>query len=514
LLGGHEPFRDLREINMTNNNNQIIGVSECIVNAMDLLESAKILFRENKFNPAYHLAALALEEIGKSELILIHQISPKEDSKEWSENQLGDHVKKLFWSFFGSLFGNQKLTNELLENTKGLAQHIHDTRLKGLYVDLKDGILSIPQNLDYKAGSEKLIGFVESRLNEKIVKNKYTEYENDSILLPWFLKATDDSEKRKFIRGNKSMEKLVELGDVRKWIGWLKNEYDNADEESRKLLVQELQKQTPKNEYYTPKWKVKFRLYSDSHSIKQKNLNEWNKFTDWIKLTAVSDKNHKNEILVDVISPKVVKIDGVFKHCWYVARVFTVSINMGSLGFFWWDLPKFRNKYYENAFDMENRSEFSMEIHPSLKIDWKKDVLTENDLKNIAICYTQILKMGLDGNKDNSLNYYFGGLTYLGLNDLNYRCEDQSYINFYLCLKKALNYYGLWKPKENYYDIFYKTLKGLGLLKKDIDELFEFGENILKKKSNEVKITLEEVASMKIVCDAFYIKKFSSLFKK
>ncbi|MBM3713551.1 MAG: AbiV family abortive infection protein [Actinobacteria bacterium] len=499
---------------MSSEKKNIVGVKECIYNAIDLLESSKILFNNNKYHAAYHLATVALEEIGKSELILIHQLAPKEGAKEWTENQLDDHVKKLFWSFFGTLFGNKKLTTELLENTKGLAQHIHDTRLKGLYVDIIEGVVSFPQNLDYKSECEKLLHIVESRLNLKLEENKYSTYENDSILLPWFLKATDDQEKRKFIIGSKSKEKLAELGDTREWIGWLKNEYDKADEESRKLLEKELALQIPNDEENIPKWKVKFRLYSDSHSIKQKNLNEWNKYRSWIQLTAVSDKKHKNEILVDIIAPKVVKVDRVFMHCWYVARLFTVSLNIGSLGFFWWDLPKFRNKYYEKAFDIENNAEIRMEIRPSLKIDWRKDILTENDMKNIAICYSQILKMGLNNDENNPMNFYFGGLTFLGLNDLNYRCENQSFINFYLCLKNALTFYGIWNSTDNYYDVFYETLKSLGLLKKDIVELYDYGEKLLEKKSNEVKITLEEVGSMKIVCDAFFIKRFRSQLKK
>ena len=229
--------------------------------------------------------------------------------------------------------------------------------MKGIYVDLIDGNISAPQDFDFKDQSEKLINLVETRLKIQIEENKYTSYKNDSTTLPWFLKATDDTEKRKFILGSESMGKLAELGNARDWINWLKNKYDKADEESRKLLERELSKQVSNDEKDIPKWRVKFRLYSDSHSVRQKSLNEWNKFNSWIQLTAVSDRRHKNEILVDVISPMKVTIQNVFLHSWYVARVFTLSLNMGLLGFFWWNLPNNTNKYYESAFDIE-KSEF------------------------------------------------------------------------------------------------------------------------------------------------------------
>jgi AbiV family abortive infection protein len=493
---------------MTSEKKNIVGVKECLDNAIDLLESSKILFNNIKYHAAYHLATVALEEIGKSELILIHQLAPKEGAKEWTENQLDDHVKKLFWSFFGTLFGNKKLTTELLENTKGLAQHIHDTRLKGLYVDIIEGVVSFPQNLDYKSECEKLLHIVDSRLKLKLEGNKYTTYENDSILLPWFLKATDDQEKRKFIMGSKSMEKLAELGDTREWIGWLKNEYDKADEESRKLLEKELALQIPNDEENIPKWKVKFRLYSDSHSMKQKNFHEWNKLNSWIQLKPVPDKKHRNEILAEIILPKSLRLDNVFIQSWYIMRVFTLSLNIGSFGFFWWDLPKYRNKFYEKAFDIEKDTEIRLEIIPSLKINWDRGILSEEDMRNTAICYSQILKLGLDRNDENPINYYFGGLTSLAFNDINYRIEKQSYINFYLCFKYALKLYEVWNGVDDYFVTFSKTLQEIGLLDDEIGELFNIGENKIDK-----VITLENVSSMKITCDAFFIKKFSEILK-
>ena len=102
------------------------------------------------------------------------------------------------------------------------------------------------------------------------------------------------------------------------------------------------------------------------------------------------------------------------------------------------------------------RANLKMEIRPSLKIDWKKDILSEKEIKNVAICYSQMLRLGLDKNEDNPLNYYFGGLTYSGLNDLNYRTESQSYINFYLCLKNGMKYFGILNNNDNYIDIFNK----------------------------------------------------------
>jgi hypothetical protein len=53
------------------------------------------------------------------------------------EEEMEDHVKKLFWAVWGAAFLFGQPTPEEMDSSKGLAQLIHENRLKYLYVDTK-----------------------------------------------------------------------------------------------------------------------------------------------------------------------------------------------------------------------------------------------------------------------------------------------------------------------------------------------------------------------------------------
>ncbi len=119
----------------------------CLKHAEDLIKAAsKLLKEENLPHISYHLSTVALEEIGKSNLLGVVYISKQRKDTTWNpEKLLDDHVKKLFWAAFGTYFGRQKLTRKLLEKTLAWAKDVHENRLRGLYVELKESGLNLPQ---------------------------------------------------------------------------------------------------------------------------------------------------------------------------------------------------------------------------------------------------------------------------------------------------------------------------------------------------------------------------------
>ncbi len=68
----------------------------CIKNARSLLNSAKeVSEHEDRLHISHHLAILALEEVGKAAIILVHS-DALTDKLAW----LDDHVKKIFWALW------------------------------------------------------------------------------------------------------------------------------------------------------------------------------------------------------------------------------------------------------------------------------------------------------------------------------------------------------------------------------------------------------------------------------
>lgn len=106
----------------------IAAMQACVVHARALLQSAQAVQAAGHSNVAYHLAALCLEEIGRRALIGVQSISQKASvPPAWPKKHEQDHVKKLFWCFFGGGFLSDQLTAEAFREMVGLAQRIHDT---------------------------------------------------------------------------------------------------------------------------------------------------------------------------------------------------------------------------------------------------------------------------------------------------------------------------------------------------------------------------------------------------
>jgi AbiV family abortive infection protein len=112
-------------------------LNACLLNAERLLSSAKLVMAPGQYHVGYHLAALAMEEIGKAGLIFVESMDLKnepeqEDSRlsKWME----DHERKLFWAIWLPAFGIEADWRTIPKHME-FAKGIHETRLQTLYFD-------------------------------------------------------------------------------------------------------------------------------------------------------------------------------------------------------------------------------------------------------------------------------------------------------------------------------------------------------------------------------------------
>ena len=309
----------------------------CLKNAEDLVASAKVLQGNGVDHICYHLAVLALEEIGKT-LLLQTQFAIAEhgDPEDHPTVVLDEHVKKLFWALWGPAFGREVLTKDHFESYRGLAKTIHQNRLDYLYVDPTKPVA--PQD-KLKAGeAENMINFAEAVIGMEKASGAIKFDESRAGLIRWLLAATNDPTKRGFITGQESMEKMAELGSVPKWLEWLREYFENQEAEALALTERELSRLPPTGfEAAEPKWRFKVRLYSESHSIRPQFLKEWNKISKYMLLYA---GGRRDELVCHFILPKATSIDKLLDHGLEVSRVFVTALNIGAGGFFWWYVPK------------------------------------------------------------------------------------------------------------------------------------------------------------------------------
>lgn len=484
----------------------------CLDNANDLLRAAIILKKEEIPHIAYHLATLSLEEVGKSHLIVMNHIRiMKGDQTSWSNKHFDDHVKKLFWALWGPSFGNQLITKEQIESFRGMAQEIHETRLDSLYVNADIDSFMPPREIIKESELENLIGLAEACL--RMTEGSKIETGNQKLTeaLLWFLKATDDPEIRKNVMSQKSMDKLVELGNTREWIYWLKEIHEEAERQAYEYAQKALEEKGDFVDSDTPKWKFKIRLYSNSHSLRPKPFTWWNEISQFIKLYPVDKK--AGQLLMEFTLPKRIAAESIWNAGLFIARKFTLALNISTLGYFWWYLPEQVDTFYEELIDLEVNHKVLMRLTKSYQFNLPKAAISEEELARTALCF----KMLPNPNAKHFLtpfNHYISALAFISKTDFHSQFLLPAFQEFYLSFKTGMQVYKAWNPSEDFYTVYNKMVKQLIPEIENHQKYYQLGEEVVLNKGSEEKITFEEVGAMKIICDAYFIQTFKELIRE
>lgn len=485
----------------------------CIAHAKNLIASARAVQAINQPHIAYHLAVIALEELGRGELIGVQSIAAERpDANTKWDKHIQSHVQKLFWCFLGPSFSQQELTEEVLDSMTKFAQELHSKRLQALYVDKASETLNIPSEVISQDECERIISLAEARLGIAESEKPRTESisEEEKAIQRWFLDTSSQPDKSKAIFSKASLNKLHELKNAKEWIRWLKREFDKTEAENLALAQAELarSKNLP-TKSTKDKWRIRFRIFSASHSIRAKALNEWNEKVSWIKLTPVAQQ--KNQLIVELILGENIPIEGLWHFAWGVARHFVAALNIGTMGFWWWRMPEQVDKYYERIDDLENEHQLELKRNPSLKIDWGANrVLTTEDLALVSQC---LIALPGPGNVERHApyNYYIGGLTFLSLNDVHWQCEINIFGNFLQCLRNLMKESGEWDGKVEFIEAFAKFLnERIPEADEDNRRLLKIASAIEGKNTEGVEATLKDASFMKLFCDGYILTKIRS----
>lgn len=149
----------------------------CYLNAKSLLRASKLLFEKSLYGPSSALSVLAIEECGKGFLFLIHD--PDKTDEKWIHKQIIPHGNKLLVAAKDAyvmglkhegFFSEKKLVKSLEEFQQKISelhkqgnrklldlaygsyfiQKLNPLKMRGLYVDLKDGEIISPKSVKRK----------------------------------------------------------------------------------------------------------------------------------------------------------------------------------------------------------------------------------------------------------------------------------------------------------------------------------------------------------------------------
>lgn len=469
----------------------------CLINAEDAISTAELLADKKVNHIAFQLLVLGLEEIGK---VFVGWYNLNNSSKQGEETfkiPIDDHVKKLFWAIWGPTFGNEKFTPEQMTEIKSMATNLHEKRLDVMYTDLND-----TNPCSYKISDEQLsfyLKMIRSRLEmAKLEGEVNIAWDNEQEAdINWFMEATNRPDRRNFIFNNQSQEKLIELGNIKDWISWLKEYYKKEETELNALLENELKRNGKKeSDSFEPKWKIRIKLHSPSHSIRSTVLDKFNKGNPYLKF---SKGGGTNNLHVDLILDKSVPVQGIWNQGWIYSKILTAALNVGTNGLFYWNIATDVDKFYEKIWDLETNRQLSVKLKTSLQLDWssRQMVLVEEELV-ITFMTFRYFSMMLTNDNFNAINDYMTALGMLAKNDMHLRLEKECFLLFFSAFEKALKLNEIVEGVFDIREVGYKQLENVIIDRTEYDKTIDFGLALREGASNTpIKVTLTEIISIK-----------------
>ncbi len=310
------------------------------------------------------------------------------------------------------------------------AADIHTNRIAGLYVENSDGGLNVPSDAILSQQARALIGLAES-----LVKFAESEKPRDDIpqeeidLQIWFLNAVDEAEMRKRIFSTQSFEKLKQLNNVIEWTRSIKAECEASDNEMKQLAEHELRR-APKadGKIRKDRWKIRFRVETTSNIIRPAVLKEWNKSVEWIKLVPVQGAKKKNQLIVELTLGDDVPVAALWGLGLSLCLQFLVAMNMATGGFWWWPPAPNQRIFYETIRDLETGHNLEIEAG-GFQVFNHRSVLTPVHIQSVMLCLASLPPPN-DHRRGRAYTYYLGGLSFIAINSIQWRCEGQAFGNF------------------------------------------------------------------------------------
>jgi AbiV family abortive infection protein len=464
----------------------------CVRNARCLLDSAKDLSHDDsRLHIAHHLTILALEEIGKGVIVLIHG-EALTDKLGW----LDDHVKKIFWALWSFALSKKSVSSSEIATLKHAARGMHEFRLRALYVDVareKNEIVD-------RALLDSLLAITEARLSSEEIAHPAELTSDEKLILDWFLAHGDDPRVQSIMYSSESFDYLDSAqGNVRAWIKWIKDKHEYWEQFNLELAKKEMSRVPQEQDTKVPKWRIVVRLQALAHTMTQKVLVEWNKQKWHITLSGGSGQK---ELRVQIIFPKQIPLE----HLWAVAfsdvMAFVAALNIGSRGMFWWYTPDFTTEFYESLYDVETNAPFKINASPSPAPVWDKtEPINKHDIINIQAVYIYIQ----NSQKHDPVIFhrYLRGLALLMKSDLFHPFAGDCIQEFYLALQAFFKQQGFWDGRTTFEDAVISKLNVPDDL--NFRRLARLAESVTSNPAASQAITGSDAAMAKMYFDSIMI---------
>jgi AbiV family abortive infection protein len=385
----------------------------------------------------YHLSLLALEEVGKASMLGARLVNHATLEGSWIERSFDSHRRKLQWAIWSPMV---RIDPADFEAARQFSERAHAMRLASLYVDAKADLTDLPPSEQVRReDAEQALSLARARLNYE--RERGTPSGEIDDLTEWFLDTMADPDQSRLLLSKPFTAQFEAMkGDARAWAGWARDEAARLDRESRQLLESELARPGAPKGSAKPRWRANAAVCTPSHSLKSKVLARWN---DQIEAVQLLWSGKKDQFTLQITLHDNEPLPSVAGRVVSLAKLVVACLNIGSIGYFWFERPGFEQKMFKEVRDLELNLPLEMGRGESFWGDGRAVALTDEHIDHAIHCMMAFAPLP-EAEAEPIFRPYFDGLALIAKSDIFYSFDILARHAFIASLAGALRRYGGW----------------------------------------------------------------------
>ena len=411
----------------------------CLDQAQNFIEAAERL-GAGWPHIIYHLSLLALEEVGKASMLGARMINHPNLDGSWIERSLESHRRKLQWAVWSPMV---RIDPADFEAAREFAERAHAIRLASLYVDPKADLTDLPPSERVqRKDAEQALSLARAHLDYERAHGTPSGEIDD--LTKWFLDTMDDPDRSRVILSKPFIAQFEAMNsDARAWGSWAREEITRLDRESREILQAELARPGAAKGSAKPRWRANATVYTPSHSLRPKVLARWN---DQIEAVQLVWSGKKDQPTLQITLHDNEPLPSLFGRLTTLAKLVVACLNIGSIGYFWFERPGFEQKMFKEVRDLELKRPMEIQRGENFWDDGRAVALTDQHIDYAIHCMMAFAPLP-EAEAQPIFEPYFHGLALIAKSDVFFSFDILARQAFVYRLFGALRRYGGWSGK-------------------------------------------------------------------
>jgi hypothetical protein len=335
------------------------------------------------------------------------------------------------------------------EAARQFAERAHAMRMSSLYVDPNADLMASPPTENVRPeDAEQTLSLAHARLerecNQGIPSGEIDE------LTQWFLDTVADPMQARVLLSKYFIAQYEALkGDARTWADWARTEIARLDREAHQTLMTELGRPGAKKGEAKPRWRANVSIYTPSHSLRPKVLKRWN---DNIEPVQFVWSGKKDEFRLQITLYDNEPLPTLFGRLTSLAKLVVACLNMGSIGYFWFERPGFEKATFKDIRDIKLDRPMELARNEKFWGDDRAVALTDQHIDNAIRCMMAFAPLA-DAVAEPIFAPYLNGLAFIAKSDVYYNFDLLARQSFTASLAAGLRHYAGWNSRPDEFEV-------------------------------------------------------------